>query len=163
MLRPDIQMILPNQDGIQLLRQNTATINDKIISEYISALHLSHSELLQWFDDLQNNPIDAHTQALEQPLIISCHDANSIKLANKLAAMRLQQQLPAVIGIFIAPVLSTATHPDVTPLGWQAWSCLAQLADMPVIGLGGLAPDTLKIAQHYGATSIAGIRQFLSA
>ena len=161
-LRPDIHTILPNKDSLQLIEKTSDTIDNQAISNQISALHLSHSELMQWFDNLQNNHGDNRLLALEYPLIMSCHDAYSIQIANKLAAIRLQHNLPPVIGILLAPVLATATHPDTPPLGWQAWSALAQLADMPVIGLGGLAPVTLATARQQGATSIAGIRQFLS-
>ena len=98
---------------------------------------------------------------LNYPLIISCHDAQSIAAANKLAHRRLEQQLPPVIGIFLSPVLATQTHPDTEPLGWQAWSILAELADMPVIGLGGLSPVMRAQAEQYGGIAVAGIRQFL--
>ena len=162
-LRPDIYIILPNKDSLKLINKTGDTIENQAISNRVSALHLSHNELIQWFDDYQDNVEDIQLLALEHPLIISCHDAGSIEIANKLAAIRLQHSLSPVIGIFLAPVLATATHPDTTPLGWQAWSALAQLAAMPVIGLGGLAPSALATARQQGATSIAGIRQFLSA
>ena len=62
--------------------------------------------------------------------------------------------------MLLSPVLATQTHPDIVPLGWQSWSSLAQLADMPVIGLGGLAPSMSAQALDHGGLSIAGIRQF---
>ena len=94
-------------------------------------------------------------------MIVSCHDAASIYAANKLANARLQQQLPPVIGIFLSPLLATQTHPDTAPLGWSDWSTLAQLADMPVIGLGGLSPAMIERVAQYGGISVAGIRQFI--
>ncbi|MGB2082696.1 MAG: thiamine phosphate synthase, partial [Psychrobacter sp.] len=90
-----------------------------------------------------------------------CHDIASITAANQLASMRILQKLPPVIGAFVSPVLATQTHPDDAPLGWEAWSALAELADMPVIGLGGLEPAMLNQALQYGGISVAGIRQFI--
>lgn len=60
----------------------------------------------------------------------------------------------------LSPVLTTQTHPETVPLGWEAWSALAQLADMPVIGLGGLVPSMIDQALAHGGVSVAGIRQF---
>ncbi|MBR5494162.1 MAG: thiamine phosphate synthase, partial [Psychrobacter sp.] len=65
-----------------------------------------------------------------------------------------------VIGIFQSPVLVTQSHPETAPLGWQAWAELAALADMPVIGLGGLSPVMSARAEQYGGIAVAGIRQF---
>ena len=98
--------------------------------------------------------------SLNVPLIVSCHDKESVAVANHLAQVRLKQQLPPVIGIFLAPVEYTQTHPDTQPLGWEAWSKLAELADMPVIGLGGLSPMMYEQIVLHGGVAVAGIRQF---
>lgn len=60
----------------------------------------------------------------------------------------------------MSPVLVTHTHPDTVPLGWESWSALAQLADMPIIGLGGLSPVMIHQVLEHGGISVAGIRQF---
>ena len=180
--RPDIGTIVP------CALQDTSQGNPQ--NQQIKAYHLTQTELMHWFlahnRFLANNRFLAHNRflannshaanavnstasvvpfeamtMLSQPLIISCHDTASILAANKLADARIQQHLPPVIGIFLSPVLSTQTHPDTVPLGWTAWLSLAQLADMPVIGLGGLSPMMRDKATEHGASSIAGIRQFL--
>ena len=159
--RADIYSIVPNQDNVKISPETSNTSDDRSLNRRVNAVHLSHSELLEWFDYCQHSAKDRQPLTTAYPLIVSCHDVASIQIANKLAAIRLQHKQPPVIGIFLAPVLATATHPDTRPLGWKAWSSLAQLADMPVIALGGLAPKLNQVATSHGATSIAGIRQFL--
>ncbi|OLF39433.1 MULTISPECIES: NUDIX domain-containing protein [unclassified Psychrobacter] len=149
--RPDIQVIVPNDVSDHYL-----TTNHQILAH-----HLTQTSLLQWSHEVKDTFASDQLQALLHPLIVSCHDADSICAANKLANSRLERQEPPVIGVFLSPVLATQTHPDAKPLGWEAWSDLAALADMPVIGLGGLSPELFAQATQYGATSIAGIRQFL--
>lgn len=156
--RPDISGIAPWTD--------TAAQNDELSAEAtVCAYHLSHSQLMAWFAQAQHqdNQADKEEQilpALQQPLIVSCHDISSIEAANQLARIRLAAKLPPVIGMFLSPVLATPTHPDETGLGWQAWAALALRADIPVIALGGLYPDMSAQAAEQGALGIAGIRHF---
>lgn len=162
-LRADIQAIVPAEfESDQAHKQ---AINHQIVAK-----QLTQTQLMRRVSDIDNDihqdknafhDVLSTNHLLNYPLIISCHDAQSIAAANKLAHRRLEQQLPPVIGIFISPVLATQTHPDVEPLGWQAWSILAELADMPVIGLGGLSPAMRAQAEQYGGIAVAGIRQFL--
>lgn len=154
----------------------------------IAAYHLTQTELMTWFNHYQNpNDQDSYTEENTDfssdydadeidissdldllnssnqgttGLIISCHDAESIAAANKLANLRLEISLAPVIAIFLSPVLATQTHPEQTPLGWQQWSTLAALADMPVIALGGLSPAMSDLAATNGASTVAGIRSF---
>ncbi|MEN6670773.1 NUDIX domain-containing protein [Psychrobacter sp. B38] len=174
-LRPDLLAILPYDDDRRFLDTKVlhATVSDNKVSStdhliaqnQVVANHLTHTALMQWFDNFQAVPIDddaSYGEPLSSncPLIVSCHDEASIIAANKLASTRLQQQFSPVIGAFLSPVLATQTHPDAQPLGWESWSALAQLADMPIIGLGGLSPLMIEQALMYGGVSVAGIRQF---
>lgn len=162
-LRADIQAIVPAEfESDQAHKQ---AINHQIVAK-----QLTQTQLMRRVSDIDNDihqdknafhDVLSTNHLLNYPLIISCHDAESVAAANKLAHRRLEQQLPPVIGIFLSPVLATQTHPDVEPLGWQAWSILAELADMPVIGLGGLSPAMRAQAEQYGGIAVAGIRQFL--
>ncbi|WP_201548321.1 NUDIX domain-containing protein [Psychrobacter fjordensis] len=162
--RPDVQAIVPYDADSQFLDIDKSTsIKDESISHQIVANHLTHAALMQWFEDAQDLSVSETFLSDGFPLIISCHNSASIEAANKLASARIQQQLPPVIGIFISPVLATHTHPDTVPLGWEAWSALAQLADMPVIGLGGLSPTMIDQALEHGGVSVAGIRQFFNS
>jgi 8-oxo-dGTP diphosphatase len=159
--RPDILAILPNDNEQPLNEQGSLTANETEISQRIVAKHLTHSTLMQCFDEVGSPTVLTQSLSKDHPLIVSCHDIASITAANQLASMRIQNALPPVIGTFVSPVLATQTHPDDTPLGWEAWSGLAELADMPVIGLGGLEPAMLNQALQYGGISVAGIRQFI--
>ncbi|MDN3452689.1 MULTISPECIES: NUDIX domain-containing protein [unclassified Psychrobacter] len=161
--RPDILAILPYDNEQQPSNiENLPTTHDVKIGQQIVAKHLTHSVLIQCCEDIENLPASVQLLPSDYPLIVSCHDVASIMAANKLARMRIQRALPPVIGAFLSPVLATKTHPDTPPLGWEVWSALAELADMPVIGLGGLEPVMLNQALQYGGISVAGIRQFIS-
>lgn len=186
-LRADISVIIPYKMGKTIYLANylakhvqgetvSSKPNVKGDSLPISAYHLTHNELMIWFTSYQrqkqhllDNKIsntDLNLLKLDNctattGLIVSCHDSASIKAANQLAQLRLLQRLAPVIAIFLSPVLATNSHPDSPALGWQQWSALAQLADMPVIALGGLAPTMLATAIEYGASSVAGISSFL--
>lgn len=189
-LRPDIYSVLPydyadqNSNAAQLLMkshslektqseqsiENTKLSQDPEVSHQVVAFHLTHHQLMDWFKDCKGDysyskdkPKSSQYAFSSRPLIVSCHNAESIHAANQLATARLKSQQPPVIAIFLSPVLATQSHPDSEPLGWQEWSSLAQLADMPVIGLGGLSPIMFEQAEQYGASSIAGIRQFLQS
>ena len=159
--RPDVLAILSNDKEQPLDVEESLTANKTETGQRIVAKHLTHSTLMQCFNDVGSSTALTQSLSKDHPLIVSCHDIASITAANKLANMRIQQGLPLVIGTFVSPVLSTQTHPDDTPLGWEAWSALAELADMPVIGLGGLEPAMLNQALQYGGISVAGIRQFI--
>lgn len=152
-LRPDIKAIVPDNF-------HTGKSVNTVISRQIVAGHLTQTQLMQCSSGIVGSDIACPVITLSLPLIVSCHDKESIDTANQLAKARLKQQLSPVIGIFLAPVECTQTHPDTPPLGWQAWSELAVLADMPVIGLGGLSPMMYKKAMLHGGVAVAGIRQF---
>lgn len=180
--RPDLLAILPYSSDYQYTDTDTDTdievsveATHKKTNDSIVARHLTHSALMEWLTNTQgviaSGPLlpDNYSFTCQlladhslnnYPLIVSCHDTASIEAANRLASARIEQGLPPVIGMFLSPVLATQTHPDTVPLGWQSWSSLAQLADMPVIGLGGLAPSMIEQALDHGGLSIAGIRQF---
>ncbi|MBH0064959.1 NUDIX domain-containing protein [Psychrobacter sp. SZ93C1] len=163
-VRPDVQAIVPYDADSQFMDvDKSILIKDENISHQVVANHLTHTALMQWLESVSDTSVSEHCLSDDFPLIISCHDIVSIEAANKLASARIQQQLPPVIGIFISPVLATHTHPDTVPLGWEAWSALAQLADMPVIGLGGLSPTMIDQALAHGGISVAGIRQFFNS
>ncbi|MBI0425539.1 NUDIX domain-containing protein [Psychrobacter sp. NG27] len=175
--RPDIQVILSHCDDKESLTKHIEPVAHDIDTEHqVCAIHLTHTELLIWVSNILGGlgfETSSDTEKVldgylsndylpsAYPLIVSCHDIASITAANKLADARLQQRLPPVIGAFLSPVLATQTHPDTTPLGWESWSTLAQLADMPVIGLGGVTPLMLDKALENGGVSVAGIREFV--
>lgn len=147
------------------------TLYDAVESENVVALHVTHNQLMDYFasisinaaakfDSNGNSLLDIFSR-LNMPLILSCHNEDSINAANVLADLLIKNQLTPVMGIFLSPVLSTKSHADAMPLGWERWSELANIANMPVIALGGLSPRHLEQTMAFGGTSVSGIRNFL--
>lgn len=58
----------------------------------------------------------------------------------------------------LSPVKATASHPDVTPIGWKKFQTMCELAAFPVYALGGVGTDDLDEAFVNGAQGIAAIR-----
>lgn len=61
----------------------------------------------------------------------------------------------------LSPVLSTPTHPDNPPLGWETVRTWIASVNLPVYVMGGLGRFDLDRARACGAQGIAGIRLFL--
>lgn len=78
---------------------------------------------------------------------VSCHNVDEIVHAQNLGADYL----------FLSPVLLTASHPSAKLLGWESFSALVELANIPVYALGGVGEEHVTIAQSYGAQGVAGI------
>ena len=78
----------------------------------------------------------------------SCHNIEEITAANKL---KLEF-------ILLSPVLDTNKYQF--KLGWEKFSKLAKESKHPVVALGGLEQNDLKIALFNGASGIAGISMF---
>lgn len=58
----------------------------------------------------------------------------------------------------LGSVLPTATHPDVTPLGWDGFVRETQHNALPVYALGGMKTHLLNLAQSHGAHGVAMMR-----
>ncbi|MCW8886594.1 MAG: Nudix family hydrolase [Motiliproteus sp.] len=78
----------------------------------------------------------------------SCHDQSQLQKAAELG----------VRYVSLSPVLATATHPEETPLGWDAFESLVKQASIPVYALGGMDPEQLAEATGRGGQGIAAIR-----
>ncbi len=85
-----------------------------------------------------------------QLVAASCHD-----LAQLQAAQRVGCDF-AVLG----PVQATTSHPQATPLGWEAFESLRAQVSLPIYALGGLGADDIIQARRHGAQGIAAIRGF---
>jgi len=102
-------------------------------------VHLGSEQLAT----LQERPLPAG-----QLVAASCHD-----LAQLQAAQRLGCDF-AVLG----PVQATASHPDATPLGWEAFAALRAQVSLPIYALGGLDAGHVSQARRHGGQGIAAIR-----
>jgi len=78
---------------------------------------------------------------------VSCHNAEEIVHAQKIGADYL----------LLSPILPTASHPSAKLLGWESFSALVELANIPVYALGGVSDGHIKTAQSCGAQGVAGI------
>lgn len=78
---------------------------------------------------------------------VSCHNAEEIVHAQNIGADYL----------LLSPVLPTSSHPLVSSLGWEQFSVLVELSNIPVYALGGVGSEHIKAAQSCGAQGIAGI------
>ena len=81
----------------------------------------------------------------------SCHNPGELQQAERVG----------VDFVVLGPVLHTASHPDLAPLGWPRFREWVTLSNLPVFALGGLSPLHVDHAKIHGAQGIAGIRGFV--
>lgn len=109
-------------------------------------VHLNHHQLMT---------LDFSSLSKNYRYFASCHDQHSLSRLNALATSH------TVMGCFLSPVLATPTHPETFQsggMGWQAFSELAKLSDVPVFALGGVGQSNLAMAWLSNAYGVAGIR-----
>ena len=75
----------------------------------------------------------------------SCHNSEEL----------LHAQALNLDFVVLSPIKSTLSHPEVEPLGWQAFTTMAQQISIPVYALGGMRLTDLPIALSYGARGVA--------
>ncbi|MFK2918231.1 Nudix family hydrolase [Dyella koreensis] len=87
---------------------------------------------------------------LNQLVGASCHDAAELAHASSLH----------IDFATLSPVAATASHPNVTPMGWDEFQCLVGVASLPVYALGGMQAADADQARAVGGQGVAGIRGF---
>ncbi|HGM6770981.1 TPA: Nudix family hydrolase [Stenotrophomonas maltophilia] len=102
-------------------------------------VHLGSEQLLS----LQTRPLPDG-----QLVGASCHDLEQLQAAQRLGCDF------AVLG----PVQATASHPEATPLGWDAFAALRAQVSLPIYALGGMARGQVAEARRHGGQGIAAIR-----
>lgn len=117
---------------------------------------------LEWVDDfpaagwhltatqLREHAASGRPVAPGRWLAASCHDAFELSLAMNIG----------VDFAVLSPILTTATHPEANPLGWQCAADLLLAFGQPAYVLGGLGPSDLEQALRIGAQGVSGIRAF---
>ncbi len=78
----------------------------------------------------------------------SCHDDAQLKRAAELG----------LDYVLLGPVLSTPSHPGLTPIGWKKFADLIHDYPLPVFALGGMRAANLDVARQYGAHGVAMVR-----
>ncbi|WP_162932564.1 Nudix family hydrolase [Solimonas sp. K1W22B-7] len=92
---------------------------------------------------LESLPAGLHCHA-------SCHMPQELERAARLGFAS------AVLG----PVRATATHPGMSPLGWERFAEWTAALQLPVYGLGGVGPAQREEAFAAYAQGVAGIRAY---
>jgi 8-oxo-dGTP diphosphatase len=80
-------------------------------------------------------------------LSVSCHNVQEM----------IEAQALSVNFMVLSPVQATATHPDITPLGWDRFAEMIAQVNVPVYALGGVSRDDTEKAWSAGAQGIAAI------
>ena len=123
-----------NHDG------TTVLINDDpCLARHVGAAGVHLSSRLLWQTDRRPD---------FERVAASCHSAADLARAAELG-------LDFVV---LGPVLPTASHPEVSGMGWQAFSRLIDGSPLPVYALGGLQPEMLDHAMSRGGHGIALMR-----
>jgi 8-oxo-dGTP diphosphatase len=107
-------------------------------------VHLSADQLLK----LDQRPLPKNRW-----VAASCHNALEVLHADQIG----------VDFIVVSPVLSTPSHPQALPLGWEGLRALTELANLPVYALGGMTLADLENAWWHGTQGIAAIRALWEA
>ncbi|MEN4904499.1 Nudix family hydrolase [Luteimonas sp. TWI1437] len=82
------------------------------------------------------------------PLAASCHDADDLAHAARLACDF----------VVLGPVSETASHPGQPGIGWPAFASLREHSALPIYAIGGMTPSDIETARRHGAQGIAAIR-----
>ncbi len=80
-------------------------------------------------------------------LSVSCHNVQEM----------IDAQALGVDFMVLSPVQATATHPEITPLGWDRFAEMVAEVSVPVYALGGVSRDDTEKAWLAGAQGISAI------
>jgi len=83
-------------------------------------------------------------------LSASCHNEEELQ-----SAMKINADF-----VVLSPVQKTDSHPDMSALGWQAFSDMIEQINVPVYALGGVAEGDIEMAWEYGGQGVAAISAF---
>ena len=131
--------LLAEQLSQLIINHDLYLLLDEQQQQSIQTLHLKQAQL---------NQLSTSDLVIGKRYIAACHDHASTQRAEQLGCE----------AIFLSPVLPTATHTEVEPLGWITFEKIAKQIQIPVYALGGMNKDDLSLAQSHHAYGIAGIR-----
>lgn len=131
------------REVLQLCRQHDTRLllNGAIgLAEELDAdgVHLTSRQLMM----LEKRPLDS-----QRLIAASCHTVEELAQARKLG-------LDFAV---LSPVLPTASHLEVCPMGWEEFAGMVDGMPLPVYALGGLRHDHIDTSWEHGAQGIAGI------
>jgi 8-oxo-dGTP diphosphatase len=129
---------------LSLCRDHGARVTLNTTPEQARMLHADGLHLSQQ----QSRRLDPKAWDGSLRLGISCHSALELQ-----AALGFSPDY-----VCIGPVQASASHPGMTPLGWQAFAELAAASAVPAYAIGGLSVKDLQTARSHGGHGIAAIR-----
>ena len=131
--------LLAEQLSQLIINHDLYLLLDEQQQQSIQTLHLKQAQL---------NQLSTSDLVIGKRYIAACHDHASAQRAEQLGCE----------GILLSPVLPTATHTEVEPLGWIAFEQIAKQIQIPVYALGGINKEDSSLAESHHAYGIAGIR-----
>ncbi|WP_455199222.1 Nudix family hydrolase [Kaarinaea lacus] len=180
---PDRYLITPDpgEDQNSFLEQLEKCLQRGIRLVQLRAKSLSRDDYIELARRVKSLCLESDARLIlnSDPELVSMVDADGVNLTgdrllalNKrplpedkwvAASCHTSEDLEHAAGInvdfaMLSPVKATASHPDVTPLGWEAFQGMCDHAAFPVYALGGVSADDLEDAFEHGAQGIAAIR-----
>ncbi len=129
-----------------LLLMNSAVKNAEDFA--VDGIHLTSRHLMS---ATRRPAVPRGTSEQAYWVTASCHNLQELQ----------QAQTIGVDFAVLAPVLTTKTHPETEPLGWDRFARLVSQVNLPVYALGGLSETGLNMARQAGGQGVAAIRAFL--
>ena len=138
---PDMQ-----QELLALLGKYNSLLGRQVSSVYFS----SRWQKLAYKEDLLSLMEQLDSVYPELLKGSSCHSETEIRWVQQ-----VQMQY-----ICLSPAQATFSHPEATPIGWEAWELLSDLLMQPCYALGGVGIQQLPQVKTAGGYGIAGISFF---
>jgi len=129
---------IAHSNGAVLALNTSLELANKLDAE---ALHLSSIRLSQ---------LQSREQFKGRLLSASCHNQAELECA----------EAKALDFALLSPVAETSSHPETSPIGWQAFSETVLEIKMPVFALGGMRVSDIETAQSAGGQGVAAISEW---
>ena len=137
-----------------LCKQFAAKLMLNIPGEYFELVNLNQIEFDGYHLDSKTlgslSTGSAYMRDDKKLLSASCHNKAELQSAIKLNADF----------VVLSPVQETSSHPEMSALGWQAFSDLIEHIEVPVYALGGVTVEDVETAWNHGAQGVAAISAF---
>ncbi len=151
--------------GLRLVQVREKKMNDEkrgvFVRRVVSLAHAAGARVLVNADADLARITGADGVHLTGAQLASCRERPPFPLVAASTHSRTEIDRAGELGldfVVLGPVKATRSHPAVSPLGWKAFSLIADVAPVPVFALGGLAWTDMPVAVAYGAHGIAGQR-----
>lgn len=133
----------------QLCKQADAKLMLNIPNEVLSSINLAVTEIDGIHAD-SRTLMSLSSRPKCNLFSASCHSVEQLLRAEKLKADF----------VVLSPVQKTTSHPDVQPIGWQAFAEMTETLSIPVYALGGVSANDVDKAWLYGGQGVAAISAF---